>query len=168
MTRYIIRCSTVLTFIPFNEKCRSPPKKDELISPVIRVIYKWGLQHRRSGNWNIVRNAKREGGKEYEECKTKKGDNSGKCYMNWDTFRYSDLVRCVLVPVAVSLGRLIWIPGSRHSCWALQDLHHQTSGGRTLVQTLLGKVRFIAWHQRWPFRGMPMGPEEFFVQARCV
>ena len=29
--------------------------------------------------------------------------------------RYTDLVKCVLVPMAVGRGRLTWIPGSRHS-----------------------------------------------------
>ena len=29
---------------------------------------------------------------------------------------YTDLVECVLVPVAVDQGRLIWIPESQHLC----------------------------------------------------
>ena len=59
--------------------------------------------------------------------------------------RYTDLVGCVLGPVAVSRGRLTWIPVSRHSCW----VYHLVSAAPL-------------------FRGMPTGFEAFFGAAGRV
>ena len=41
--------------------------------------------------------------------------------------RYTDLIECVLVPVAVSRGRPTWFPVSRHSCRLHQDRHPRAS-----------------------------------------
>ena len=50
--------------------------------------------------------------------------------------RFTDLVGCVLVPVAVGWGRLTWIPGSQHSCWVCQDRYLRASVGLPLLQAL--------------------------------
>ena len=68
--------------------------------------------------------------------------------------RYTDLVRCVLVPLAVSQGHLTWIPVSCYSCWACQGWHPWTLGDcPPQALTLLGEARFITWRLRCPFFG---------------
>ena len=63
--------------------------------------------------------------------------------------RYTDLVGCVRVPVAVVKGRLTWIPGNRHSCRVRQNQLPRASGEMSSrVLTLLGGARFIAWRLR--------------------
>ena len=76
--------------------------------------------------------------------------------------RYTDLVRCVLFPVAVGQGYLICIPRDQQSCQACQDQHSQASEGcppgfnppcRSQVYCLVPEATL--------FRVMPMGPEAF-------
>ena len=74
--------------------------------------------------------------------------------------RYTDLVGCVLVPVAVSRGSLTWIPGSQHLCQAHQDKQPWTSGKplwRDLVYYLSPKTP-SSW-------GMLTRPESFLSSS---
>ena len=61
-------------------------------------------------------------------------------------------VGCVMVPVIVGRGHMIWIPGSRHSCHARKDLEPQGA----LIVT--GGARFYHLVPEAPFfRRMPTG-----------
>ena len=77
--------------------------------------------------------------------------------------QYTDLVECVLVPVAVNWGHLIWIPGSQHSCRAHQDQHLWASGGHPpKALTFLEEARFYCLvPEVLLFRGIPTEPEAF-------
>ena len=83
---------------------------------------------------------------------------------------YVDQIRCVWVPVAVSQGRLIWIPGSQHSCHACKDKHSLSLWGpSTRALTLSREARFIAWYLRCSFFGECCHGSRYFWNGRvCV
>ena len=80
--------------------------------------------------------------------------------LGWDTHsrigQYTDLVGCVLVPVAVSRGRLTWILAFMSG--APKPASSSLRGLSSQVLTLLGEAMSITWRLKHPFFGIFEAP----------
>ena len=83
--------------------------------------------------------------------------------------KYMDQVGCVLIQVMVSQGWLTWIPGSRHSCYALKPASLEPQED-CLPQalTIFRGARFIDWHLRCSFLGECWWAQGIFGTSGCV
>ena len=69
----------------------------------------------------------------------------------------------VTLVTVIGRGCLTWVPGRPSICVTRLRLIYSSSlrGPSPQALNLLGRARFIPWHLKRLFRGMPMGPEAF-------